>query len=766
MAGYTRQSSGLIVAGQTIRAAHHNVEYNAIQAAFDSSTGHKHDGTAAEGALVPLIQKNNTSVVINDAGTGSVEFTVDGTLRATLVTPSAPTNGNELVTKTYADNLTFATALPAQTGNAGKFVTTNGTLASWAEVLPNQTGNSGKFLNTNGTAVSWAEVLPSQTGNAGNVLTTNGTTTSWTNGFGSAAVVTTSTALTVSSSRVQGVAMSSDYQSVTLPDATTLRTGGPLFVITNTGNRTFGVRSNGGTLLTAVPAGATAELYLRDNSTAAGSWTASGRDLQPALVAVDATLPATLTQVVETTVRLTDTLSLHFARNASGHPFVFAVDHAPGGLGVGTAVLINATSGSIISAFRISNSKAFIVCSWSSPAPLYNITVSGNTCTVSSGASSGLWVTATFTGAPYIAQCGANSDQFVMVYVSGGVVGAQACDASGTNPTVGTQVNIVASGGQSVIACYAISTTTAIALYVDGAASPYSINAVVLSVSGTTITVGTPGTLANVVSNVTLPSCQLSSTSYVITYYDTVIPAVRAVAVTVSGTTATFGSPLTINSGGFGDQTYTLLGGSRFQPNLYPLSSTTALATLGLGSGSGVLTRHMVLTNTAGVITSGSVLWGLWADSLGGNFPQASDGFLALASGNNEDSLSEQTVQSVSLSGTTLTQTGNWRAPGLVFSTNSNARFGLSGGVRGISESATSPGSVLYSNVLLFRFAANSPPRYLGAISMPNLFGSAAGGASVGVEVTPQKLSITGVSLAQIGSSAKAVRLVILEFAA
>jgi hypothetical protein len=52
--------------------------------------------------------------------------------------------------------------LPSQTGNSGKYLTTNGTAKSWGTVsqyaLPTQTGNSGKFLTTNGTAESWATV--------------------------------------------------------------------------------------------------------------------------------------------------------------------------------------------------------------------------------------------------------------------------------------------------------------------------------------------------------------------------------------------------------------------------------------------------------------------------------------------------------------------------------------------------------------------------------------------------------------------------------
>lgn len=53
--------------------------------------------------------------------------------------------------------------LPDQTGNAGKYLTTDGTDTSWATVeagdaLPDQTGNSGKYLTTDGTTASWATV--------------------------------------------------------------------------------------------------------------------------------------------------------------------------------------------------------------------------------------------------------------------------------------------------------------------------------------------------------------------------------------------------------------------------------------------------------------------------------------------------------------------------------------------------------------------------------------------------------------------------------
>lgn len=54
-------------------------------------------------------------------------------------------------------------ALPSQTSNSGKYLTTDGTTASWATVqaLPSQTGNAGKYLTTDGTTATWATVAAS-----------------------------------------------------------------------------------------------------------------------------------------------------------------------------------------------------------------------------------------------------------------------------------------------------------------------------------------------------------------------------------------------------------------------------------------------------------------------------------------------------------------------------------------------------------------------------------------------------------------------------
>ena len=54
-------------------------------------------------------------------------------------------------------------SLPTQTSNSGKFLTTDGTSASWATLnaLPTQTGNAGKFLTTDATTASWATLTAS-----------------------------------------------------------------------------------------------------------------------------------------------------------------------------------------------------------------------------------------------------------------------------------------------------------------------------------------------------------------------------------------------------------------------------------------------------------------------------------------------------------------------------------------------------------------------------------------------------------------------------
>jgi hypothetical protein len=109
----------------------------------------------------------NSAGTLNTAGGGTASTLTatqggiaygDGTK---LLFTGAGTAGQYLQsTGTGAPSWTTINALPTQTGNSGKYLTTDGSAASWATVnsLPTQTSNSGKFLTTDGSAASWAVV--------------------------------------------------------------------------------------------------------------------------------------------------------------------------------------------------------------------------------------------------------------------------------------------------------------------------------------------------------------------------------------------------------------------------------------------------------------------------------------------------------------------------------------------------------------------------------------------------------------------------------
>jgi len=79
MAGYTRQST--FTDGDIINAADSNDEFNQLLNAFSISTGHKHDGTAAEGPVIGLIGDPGVAVpknkVVVDDSNERVGFFID-----------------------------------------------------------------------------------------------------------------------------------------------------------------------------------------------------------------------------------------------------------------------------------------------------------------------------------------------------------------------------------------------------------------------------------------------------------------------------------------------------------------------------------------------------------------------------------------------------------------------------------------------------------------------------------------------------------------
>jgi len=104
MAGYTRQDTANNIAnGNVIDADDFDAEYNALEAGFNASTGHAHDGTAGEGAPITKVGPAQDLVVSGtaltpkttntlDLGTASVQYKnawFDGTVDTDALTVSA-----------------------------------------------------------------------------------------------------------------------------------------------------------------------------------------------------------------------------------------------------------------------------------------------------------------------------------------------------------------------------------------------------------------------------------------------------------------------------------------------------------------------------------------------------------------------------------------------------------------------------------------------------------------------------------------------------
>jgi hypothetical protein len=102
-----------------------------------------------------LTQSNASSLYLTQTNASSTYATILN-LNSGIVTASAAAYSSASAYTNSA--IASFQALPNQSGNSGKYLTTNGASTSWQAVdaLPSQTGNDGKYLITNGASASWA----------------------------------------------------------------------------------------------------------------------------------------------------------------------------------------------------------------------------------------------------------------------------------------------------------------------------------------------------------------------------------------------------------------------------------------------------------------------------------------------------------------------------------------------------------------------------------------------------------------------------------
>jgi hypothetical protein len=139
--------------------------------AQDAATKYYIDNTvlAPSNLTGPITSVGAATSIASQTGTGT-KFVMDNT--PTLITPvlgvatATSINGTTIPSsKTLVATDSTQYVVPSQTGNSGKFLTTNGTVSSWGAVdaLPSQTGNAGKYLTTNGTAATWSTIVTDPT---------------------------------------------------------------------------------------------------------------------------------------------------------------------------------------------------------------------------------------------------------------------------------------------------------------------------------------------------------------------------------------------------------------------------------------------------------------------------------------------------------------------------------------------------------------------------------------------------------------------------
>lgn len=94
--------------------------------------------TISNGSTSVTIVSGETARVITDGGAAMKKVLGTDFAGVTLTSLGAPSNNTDAATKKYVDDSVFGIAagsLPGQVGNAGKVLTTNGTVASWTSTL-------------------------------------------------------------------------------------------------------------------------------------------------------------------------------------------------------------------------------------------------------------------------------------------------------------------------------------------------------------------------------------------------------------------------------------------------------------------------------------------------------------------------------------------------------------------------------------------------------------------------------------------------------
>lgn len=343
--------------------------------------------------------------------------------------------------------------------------------------------------------------------------------------------------LTSTSSKVQAVLMTVANKSVALPDATTMTTGGALFVVKNTGTLPFAVRNSAGTAISFLASGQIALFYLTNNGTAAGTWAVGNESTDSFLGNFYAGATLSVNAVASSYMSVTAmsaTQAIVTYAGASGYLYACTLDVSGATITAGTPLQVNAVAVSFYtSVTKLSSTQAIVAYTGTTGyVNACTLNVSGTTITA------GTILVVNAVASAYVSCTGLSATQAVVAYQATGTLYLNACtlNVSGTTLTAGAIV-----AGAAVVSYFMavtkLSSTQAIA--VCQGPTQY-LNACTINISGTTVTIGTLLVVNAEISN--NPSCIGLSTTQAVVIYQGAVNLMNAFVLSVSGTTVTAGA--------------------------------------------------------------------------------------------------------------------------------------------------------------------------------------------------------------------------------
>lgn len=363
--------------------------------------------------------------------------------------------------------------------------------------LPGQSGNTGKYLTTDGTTASWGALVLLGTG-----------------GVLVAAPVT----LTSSSVAVQSITTTAAGQAVTLPNATTLQKGVTVFGLYNAGRYPLAVKDSAGTTLGFVDPYKHCIASLANNATAIGDWNLLGINR----LAIDAygtvtfasnvgatnTIRSVALDATRTMLLVTGSVSLH----------AVVYDHAASVFGTPALVRTGNIQTNKIQAVKHEVNRALVFSAVGTAMQAVLVEAIGTVITVygSTAATFDLSGADEETARPVLV---GNS------WLVSGVTGVVAVTVTATSCAIGASV---AFTGSNTGAVFRVSDTVALLI-----SNNALITAKCVTVSGTTLTDNSIITLT-ALGNVPIYR-QIGSRFAVV--YNQLIGTVQGAIISVSGTT-------------------------------------------------------------------------------------------------------------------------------------------------------------------------------------------------------------------------------------